>query len=324
MGHGMPRGSGRALRVLPALFIPWAMVLAHEPDALERVVISGRSDSLLGVAGSASDGYVGRDHFEQRPLLRPGELLETVPGLIATQHSGNGKANQYYLRGFNLDHGTDFATFVDGVPVNLPSHAHGQGYTDVNFLIPELVDRIQFSKGTHHAELGDFSSAGAARLTYAKSLDRTLAEAEGGMYGHARGLVAGSRPSSGGNLLYAAEYQHDDGPWEMASAFNKANLVLRYGQEREDTGWNVTAMGYHGEWRSTDQIARRAVESGTLSRFGNIDPTDGGESTRLSLSGAWHRDTEHGHTEMLVYGVASSLGLYSNFTYFLDDPVRGD
>lgn len=309
---------------MPAWAACCTAALAHEPDTLERMVISGRADSLVGIAGSASDGYVGRDHFEQRPLLRPGELLETVPGLIATQHSGNGKANQYYLRGFNLDHGTDFATFVDGVPVNLPTHAHGQGYTDVNFLIPELIERIQFSKGTHHAELGDFSSAGAARLTYASRIPGTLVHGEGGMYGHVRGLVAGSPVVGQGNLLYAAEYQHDDGPWLMASDFNKANLLLRYGQEADDSGWNVTAMGYHGQWRSTDQIPRRAVEAGSLARFGNVDPTDGGESTRLSLSGAWRRDTEHGHTEMLVYGVASSLGLHSNFTYFLDDPVRGD
>lgn len=301
-----------------------SLLLAHEPEELERVIISGRSDSLLDVADASSEGYVGRDHFEYRPLQRPGELLETVPGLVATQHSGNGKANQYFLRGFNLDHGTDFATFVDGVPINLPTHAHGQGYTDINFLIPELVDRIHFRKGPYYADLGDFSSVGAANIRYAKSLNYSLADVEGGMYGYARGLWISSPQVADGSLLYATEYQHEDGPWEQPSNYNKGNMVLSYSRENEGVGWSLTSMGYYGVWNSTDQIPLRAVEQGSLGRFGSLDDTDGGESKRFSLAGEWHRDTDDGHTQVMVYGVYYDLSLFSNFTYFLDDPIHGD
>ena len=308
---------------LGCLLLP-GLVLAHEPEVIERVIINGRADSLLDIANAASEGYVGRDHFEFRPLLRPGELLETVPGLIATQHSGNGKANQYFLRGFNLDHGTDFATFVDGVPINLPTHAHGQGYTDINFLIPELVERIHFRKGPYYADLGDFSSVGAVNMKYSRSLNYSLADVEGGMYGYARGLFISSPTVGQGNLLYAAEYQHDNGPWELPSNYNKANGVVSYSQGNDDSGFSVTAMGYYGRWDSTDQIPRRAVEEGLIGRFGNIDDSVGGESKRFSLSAEWHRDTEDGHTQVMVYGVYYDLDLYSNFTYFLDDPINGD
>lgn len=308
---------------LGCLLLPCPM-FAEESVDLGKVVVTGRSDSLLEIADAASEGYVGRDHFEYRPLLRPGELLETVPGLIATQHSGNGKANQYFLRGFNLDHGTDFATFVDGVPINLPTHAHGQGYTDINFLIPELVETIHFRKGPYYADLGDFSSVGAANLKYSHSLNYTLADAEGGMYGYARGLFISSPTVGDGSLLYAAEYQHDNGPWELPSNYNKANGVVSYSQEKAGTGWSVTAMGYYGQWDSTDQIPLRAVDEGLIGRFGNIDNTDGGESKRFSLSAEWHRDTGTGFTQIMVYGVYYDLDLFSNFTYFLDDPVNGD
>lgn len=301
------------------------ILLAEEAlEELSPVLVKGRSDSLLELADAASEGVVGRDHFEYRPLLRPGELLETVPGLIATQHSGNGKANQYFLRGFNLDHGTDFATFVDGVPINLPTHGHGQGYTDINFLIPELVETIHFRKGPYYADLGDFSSVGAANLQYARSLSTSLADAEGGMYGYARGLFISSPKVGDGTLLYAAEYQHDNGPWDLPSNFDKANGVVRYSEGTDDVGWSLTAMGYYGRWNSTDQIPRRAVQDGSTDRFGTIDDSDGGDSKRFSLAGEWHRDTEFGRTEILVYGVYYDLDLYSNFTYFLDDPINGD
>jgi outer membrane cobalamin receptor len=126
----------------------------------EQIEVTSRASDLVGVADSASEGAVGRDDLAQRPLLRPGELLETVPGVVITQHSGGGKANQYFLRGFNLDHGTDFRIVVAGIPVNMPTHAHGQGYSDLNFLIPELVETVRFRKGPYAAEDGDFSAAG--------------------------------------------------------------------------------------------------------------------------------------------------------------------
>ena len=308
---------------LAGLLVP-TLLCAHEPEVMEKTVITGRADSLLNVADAASEGYVGEDHLEYRPLLRPGELLETVPGVIVTQHSGSGKANQYFSRGFNLDHGTDFATSVDGVPVNLPTHAHGQGYTDLNFLIPELVQSIHYRKGPYYADVGDFGSAGSADLSYANTLDRGLAQMEAGSFGYARALFANSTKAGSGNLLYAVDLSHDDGPWQRPQDYQKVNGVLRYSQQKDDTGFSVTAMAYAGKWNSTDQIAERAVNTLAGGRFGEIDPTDGGDSHRFSLSAEWHRETDAGHTEVQLYGVYYDLDLFSNFTYFLDDPINGD
>ena len=176
---------------------------------LPEVVVVGRADSLLGIADSAGQGTVGTNQLASRPLLRPGEILETVPGVIITQHAGGGKANQYFLRGFNLDHGTDFATFLDGMPLNLPTHAHGQGYADMNIVIPELVQRVDYEKGVYDAADGDFSSAGAAHLGFFKVLPRDFLVLEGGMYGFARGVFAASPQLGPGHLLYGLEASHD-------------------------------------------------------------------------------------------------------------------
>ena len=151
-----------ALLVLAAL-----QANAHEDNShdIEKVTVSGRQVSLVGEAISASQGVVGQEEIQLRPILRTGEILEFIPGMVVTQHSGTGKANQYFLRGFNLDHGTDFATFVDGMPVNMRTHGHGQGYTDLNFVIPEAVQSLNYKKGVYYADVGDFSGAGSATLT---------------------------------------------------------------------------------------------------------------------------------------------------------------
>ncbi len=318
-GNMNKRYSVRPVAGLAGMLLP-ALLLAHEPEVMQKQVVTGRADPLLGIAAASSEGYVGRDHLDLRPLLRPGEVLETVPGLLATQHSGAGKANQYFLRGFNLDHGTDFATSLDGVPVNLPTHAHGQGYTDLNFLIPELVETVHYRKGPYHADVGDFGSAGTADLSYAKTLDRGLAQLEAGSFGYARGVFAGSGKTGPGNLLYGLELAHDDGPWTNPQDYQKINGVLRYSQEHDGTGYDVTALAYAGRWDSTDQVARRAP----IGRYDALDDSDGGESKRFSLAAAWHHETDSGHTEAQVYGVYYDLDLFSNFTYFLADPVRGD
>ncbi len=292
----------------------------QEVTRLPAVVVEERSDSLVGIATTASQGTVGAAQLEQRPLLRPGEVLETVPGLIATQHSGGGKGNQFFVRGFNLDHGTDFATTVEGMPVNLPTHGHGQGYTDLNFLIPELVATVQFRKGPYFADKGDFASAGAADIRYVDALPGTLVQTEAGFYGYGRGLVAGSPAWGGGRLLYALEASHHDGPWTDPEDFQKFNGVLRF---RRD-GWGVTLMGYRGEWEATDQVARRAVNSGVVGRFGTLDDTTGGDSQRYSLSADWRGDDGAGRTEATAFAYYYDLDLFSNFTYFLNDPVNGD
>jgi hypothetical protein len=302
---------------------------SEEPDSarpfsLPEIEVLGRKDSLVGIAETASRGTVGAPEIDSRPLFRAGEVLETVPGMIVTQHSGQGKANQFYLRGFNLDHGTDFGTRVNGMPVNLPTHAHGQGYTDLNFTIPELIRAVNYKKGVYYADEGDFSSAGAADIQYFDVLPRGLAQVEAGMYDYYRALVADSPRVGDGTLLYAGEVLYNDGPWDHASQFLKGNVYLSYALGDQHQGSSVTAMLYKSGWDSTDQVARRAVNEGIISRFGTLDPSDGGDSQRYSLSGEWHRATANGMTRVELYGFYYDLDLFSNFTYFLDDPVNGD
>jgi hypothetical protein len=287
---------------------------------LAPVVVHGRDDSLVGMAESASQGTVGATQIARRPLYRPGEILESVPGLIVTQHSGDGKANQFFLRGFNLDHGTDFASSIDGVPINLPSHGHGQGYTDLNFVIPELVNRIDYRKGPYYADEGDFSSAGAADMEYADTLPSHIAQVEAGMFDYYRGLAAGSEAIGAGNALYALELLYDDGPWKEPNHFEKVNGVLRYSLGDAGSGGSVTASAYAGDWDSTDQIAKRALDLSSFGRFDSLDASDGGRSQKYMLYGQWHRRDESSASRALVYGFYQQLDLWSNFTYQLDSP----
>src|SRR5574343_1828603 len=197
------------------LLLATASVGAHQSTELSAVEVRAQAASLEGIAAAGSEGIVSSQRLAAVPMLRPGEALEMVPGLIVTQHAGDGKANQYFLRGFNLDHGTDFATTVGGVPVNMPTHAHGQGYSDLNFLIPELIDRISYRKGPYYAEEGDFASAGAAHIDYFRKIDGTLAQMTLGGQGYARSLLAGSPAVGAGHLLYGLELFHHDGPWAV-------------------------------------------------------------------------------------------------------------
>jgi len=291
---------------------------------LQRVLVEGSRINQIGKTDSASAGTVNAKDLANRTVYRPGELLEATPGLIASQHSGEGKANQFYLRGFNLDHGTDLATFVDGMPVNQRSHAHGQGWTDLNFLIPELVTRLDYRKGPYSSTDGDFSSAGKASLAYANRLVEPLASVTLGQDDYARTVLAGSPELAGGNLLYALELMKNDGPWTRADGYRKINAVLRYSRGYSNNGWTVTGMHYQGHWNSTDQIPLRAVQNGQLGRFDALDLSDGGEAQRSSVSSSWRRTTDDAATALNAYVIRNQLDLYSNFTYFLNDPVNGD
>jgi outer membrane receptor protein involved in Fe transport len=297
-------------------------VLAHEPE--DAVVVTGKYNNAIGVWDSASQGSITAEGIQKRPLLRTGEVLESVPGLVVTQHSGDGKANQYFLRGYNLDHGTDFATWVDGMPVNMPSHAHGQGYMDLNFLVPELIQRVNFNKGPYFAEDGDFASVGSARVAYLNTLPASIATLTGGSFGYRRALLAGSPDAGPGHLLYAIDLEHNDGPWENPSKFRKANGVLRYSQGTAANAFSITGMAYSGKWNSTDQIPLRAVDAGTIGRYGAVDPTDGGRSSRASLSANWKQSEGSVSRVASAYVIRSTLDLSSNFTYFMNDPVNGD
>ncbi|HUN93863.1 MAG TPA: TonB-dependent receptor [Burkholderiaceae bacterium] len=281
-------------------------------------VIEGHYDTSIGSTDAASQGTVNGALLQDIPLLRPGEALETVPGLVVTQHSGDGKANQYFLRGYNLDHGTDLSTSVDGVPVNMPTNAHGQGYADLNFLIPELVDHIDYRKGTYFAEKGDFSAAGSTDIYYRSRLDRNFADLTAGSFGYQRMVAAGSMPvgGSGPVLLGAAEVEHTDGPWTLAENLLKTNALLRLGDGGREAGWSVDAAHYTAHWNSTDQVPLELIESGQLGRFAALDPTDGGTTGRDILSGEWHRTRADGYTRASAYAEHYRLRLWSDFTFY--------
>ena len=288
---------------------------------LPDVTVTGRQDSLLGIADSATQGTTGADQLADRPILRSGEILESVPGVIITQHAGGGKANQYFLRGFNLDHGTDFAVFLDDLPLNLPSHAHGEGYSDMNTVIPEFVERVDYEKGPYYADVGDFGSAGSAHLEFHKTLPQDFVTLEGGTFGFERGVFGASQKVGDGTLLYGAEAQHDDGPWTHPDDYWKFNGILTYCQGTDANGFSMTARAYHGEWNSSDQIA---ASYGATNLFGAINPTDGGNSQRSSVQAEWHRQSADSQTKITAYAFYYDLDLFSDFTYYLTDPVHGD
>jgi len=279
------------------------------------IEIRAKAENLTGIANSASEGIISGLRISALPILRPGEIMETVPGLIVTQHAGDGKANQYFLRGFNLDHGTDFATFVNGVPANMPTHAHGQGYTDLNFLIPELVDQIAYRKGTYSAMDGDFSAAGSARIEYVKKMDGHLAEVTSGAHGYKRLLIAGSPESLEGHLLYGLEIFKNDGPWVVPENYQKINGVLSYTDGTRLNGYSVTGMFYKSSWVSTDQIPLRAVNQGVIDRFGSADPTTGGNTHRYSVSSQWAQTGADRQSKANFWFLDSALDLWSNFEY---------
>jgi hypothetical protein len=278
-----------------------------------------------GSSDAASQGVINGKLYQNLPLLRPGETLESIPGMVVTQHSGDGKANQYFLRGYNLDHGTDFATSVDGVPVNMPTNAHGQGYTDLNFLIPELVSTIDYRKGPYYAGDGDFSSAGSADIHYVDTLTRNLANFSAGAFGYRRVLLAGSTFLGNSlspprlddtRLLGALEVMHNDGPWTIPEGFNKLNGLVRLSHGNLSSGWSLDSAYYDARWNSTDQVPLTLFSSGQIGRYSALDPTDGGNTGRAVLSGEWHASDEAGYTLLSAYCEHYRLQLWSDFTFY--------
>jgi hypothetical protein len=302
-----------------------ADVVVTAPGTFRNLAdIENPAENLVGIAASASQGAVTAAQFDGRPIQRPGEVLEAVPGLVISQHSGEGKANQYYLRGFNLDHGTDFSSTVAGVPVNTPTGAHAHGYADVSFLIPELVSGVQYKKGPYFADEGDFSAAGAANINYVNSLTAPVINVSGGNNGWARALAAASPQVAGGYLLGAIEVNQNDGPWVRPDDYQKFNGVVRYSRGDNRNGFSLTGMGYWADWDSTDQVAQRAIDSGLISRFGFLDASDGGQSNRQSFAAELQRSNGPSSLRATAFVLRNSLNLFSNFTYFLDDPEHGD
>jgi len=292
------------------------------PGDTQLETITVTATGVSNIQG-ASVGDVSHDQIAAQPLLRPGAVLENVPGLIVTQHSGEGKANQYFLRAFNLDHGTDLSTEVDEMPINMPTHAHGQGYTDLNFLIPELVADLHYKKGPYYADEGDFATAGAVRMDLLNQVPDS-ATVGFGQDGYRRGLLMGSTSFAGGTLLGAGDVYHNDGPFDNPDDYNRLNGVLRYSHGSNADFYTLTAMGYHGKWNSTDQVPERAIAEDLINRFGTLGPTDGGESSRYSLSFNRVRRSTDDQVQFDAYVIRYKLDLYSTFTYYLVDPVHGD
>jgi outer membrane receptor protein involved in Fe transport len=272
----------------------------------------------------ASQTSVTGEELNARPVTRPGELLEAVPGLIVTQHSGEGKANQYFLRGYNLDHGTDLAISVDDVPINMRTHAHGQGYADLNWLMPETINILDIRKGPYFADEGDFSSAGNLHIGLIDSVDKALAEITVGSFGYKRIFGMGSTRVGDGTLLAAGEVGTYDGPWVHPDDMQKINSLLRYTQGTALDGFSITGMAYSNRWNSTDQVPQRAINSGQIGPYGAEDPSDGGNSNRFSLSARVAGTDDAGSWKANAFIVKSELDLYNDFTCFLANPLLGD
>ncbi len=272
----------------------------------------------------ASQTTATGEELNARPVTRPGEILEAVPGLIVTQHSGEGKANQYFLRGYNLDHGTDMAIWVDDVPINMRTHAHGQGYSDLNWLMPETVNAVDIRKGPYFADEGDFASAGNLHIGLIDSVPKNIAEMTVGSFGYERFFGMGSAKVGDGTLLYAGEAGAYNGPWVNPDDMRKVNGLLRYTQGTAFDGFSVTGMAYSNKWNSTDQVPQRAITSGQIGLYGEEDPTDGGNTDRFALSARIAQTDDAGSWKANAYVVKSELDLFNNFTYFLTNPVLGD
>ena len=293
-------------------------------QTLQEVTVTAERLELLGTTSSASEGVVADQELQLAPVYRPGQLLETVPGLIVTLHSGEGKANQFLMRGYNLDHGTDLETYVDGMPINQPTHAHGQGYTDLNFVIPELADGISFTKGPYYPSVGDFGAVGSVRMSYRDTIPDQVS-ATVGTLDYQRYFAAGSEALGNGQLLAAAEFQHYDGPFLTPDDARKENLVLRYSQGDQHNGYSITGMFYHQLWTNTTDIPIRAITEGLVpDRFGTLDPTDGGHAQRASLSIEYHAGLAAGEFSASSYFIYNQLHLFNDFTQYLFDPIHGD
>ena len=284
-----------------------------DPVKVDEVTVFGKRRTDIGETFSASSGHISFAAYDTRPLLRVGELAEVVPGVAATQHSGSGKANQFFMRGFNLDHGTDFSIELDGAPLNFRTHAHGQGYLDLNLILPEFIETIDYTKGVYAAEAGDFSAAGQARFSTTDHLHYPFIEVQGGSFGYGR--IVGAVGDQ--NQYLAMAYTRSEGPWKVSEDLDRFNLLVR----KKIGNWRLGLYGYQASWTATDQIPQRLVASGQLDRFGALDPTDGGKSYQVMATA--QGDFDNGvsaNAYVRTYGVR----LWSNFTYFLNRPDTSD
>jgi outer membrane receptor protein involved in Fe transport len=295
------------------------------PPALDAILPPVLVTAPPPLSSSSEQLIPGKD-FELRPQGRPADVLRLIPGLIINQHQGGGKAEQYLIRGFDADHGTDLALFVDGLPVNLRSHAHGQGYADLHFLIPETVKTVDVLKGPYWAEYGDFDTAGVVSFVTRDYVEENTLEVAGGSFNTQRYLALLS-PSRGAlKTFIAADLYRSDGPFDRANGYIRFNLFAKASADiAEDMRLAVSASHYRAEWHGSGQIPARAVRSGLIDRFGAIDPTEGGvtQRTNVNVEYSW-KPTENQKLSAHAYLTYYELSLFNDFTFFLSDPTLGD
>jgi hypothetical protein len=295
-----------------------------DDTVMNEVVVTASRLNLLGVATTASQGSVTQKELNLRPVYRVGQLLESTPGLVVTIHSGEGKANQYLLRGFNLDHGTDIANFIDDMPINRPSNTHGQGYSDLNFEIPEMAAGLDYTKGPYYASVGDFGAVASTHLKLADVIPDQIS-VTGGTLGVYNIYAGGTQKlSDDDRLVGGVYYGHVDGPFTPAEDFHKYAAELRYSHGTAADGYSLTAMYYKGNGLLTTDQPVSAVQQGLISRFGTLDPSDASSSERFSLSGHYARQGDGWSFNASAYYIHSRMVLWNDFTHYLDDPVNGD
>lgn len=297
------------------------ILLARAAFNLKEVVIAANAKNVYST--------ISKIDLNQRPVNSAQEFLRYVPGLFIAQHQGGGKAEQIFLRGFDVDHGTDVKISVDGMPVNMPSHAHGQGYADLHFVIPELVKTIDYGKGSYYAEQGNFNTAGYVELQTADRLTQNTLQTEVGSFNSYRALaMANLLPATNQkqNAYIASEFIYADGPFESPQNFNRFNIWGKYNvQLNERNKLFLQANVFNSRWDASGQIPERAVQDGTISRFGAIDNTEGGYTGRINISTKLQQRLRNDDLlEHQLYYSRYHFNLISNFTFFLNDPVNGD
>jgi outer membrane receptor protein involved in Fe transport len=297
---------------------------APSDTVVSDVVVTASRVNLIGVAATASQGSVTQKELELRPVYRVGQLLEATPGLVVTIHSGEGKANQYLLRGFNLDHGTDIANFVDDMPINRPSNTHGQGYSDLNFELPELAEGLDYTKGPYYAAVGDFGAVASTHLKLANEIPDQVSVTGGtlGVYN----IFAGGAQKLGDDdrLVGGLYYGHVDGPFTPSENFRKYAGELRYSHGSANDGYSLTTMYYKGDGLLTTDQPAAALQQGLIGRYGVLDPSDASSSERFSLSGRYATGGEGWNFNASAYYIHSRMTLWNDFTHYLYDPVNGD
>lgn len=304
----------------------WHLALAHDPDEadLEVPEITVVAEKPLA---ASSQQFIPDKEIVLQPQGRPAQILRLIPGMVAVEHSGGaGKADQYFLRGFDADHGTDIAFFSDGMPINLRSHAHGQGYADLNFIIPETVEGVEVSKGAYLPELGDFATAGAINFKTRQIVQEGIAQATGGQFDTQRYLLMFSPTRGKVRTLFAVENYYNNGPFDHENRYLRTNVLGKL--TTTFTGrdeFSLKGTFNKSKWNASGEIPLRAVDAGILDRFGAIDPTEGGSTLRATGVMNYHYDTRTaGQFFANAYGQYYRLDLFTNFTFFLNDPVNGD